>query len=53
MQRDALYELYKNEHYEQLAQRINDDSLKFFLADAPLYPEKLFCLKNKEGKTRV
>lgn len=53
MQRETLYELYKNEHYEQLAQRINDDSLKIFLADAPLYPEKLFCLKNKEGKMRV
>lgn len=53
MQKETLCELYKSEQYKQLAQRINDDSLKIFLADAPLYPEKLFCLKNNEGRTRV
>ena len=53
MQKETLCELYKSEQYKQLAQRINDDSLKIFLADAPLYPEKLFCMKNGEGSTRV
>ena len=53
MQKETLCELYKSEQYKQLAQRINDDSLRIFLADAPLYPEKLFCLKNGEGRMRV
>ena len=31
MQKETLCELYKSEQYKQLAQRINDDSLKIFL----------------------
>lgn len=42
MQKETLCELYKSEQYKQLAQRINDDSLRIFLADAPLYPENCF-----------
>lgn len=54
MQRYALHELYKSENYAKFNERIQNDSLNIYLADAPLYIEKLFCLKNTaEDKTRV
>ncbi len=54
MQRYAIMELLKNEYQEKLGSRMENGSLKLFLADAPLYIEKLFCLKNsKDNSLRV
>ena len=54
MQRNTLQEIYKSEAYDQIIERYNSGQLNIYLADAPLYPETLFCLKNKDtGATRV
>lgn len=54
MQRNTLQELYKTEHYTNFKEKYAQGNLNIYLADAPLYPEKLFCLKNTQtGATRV
>ena len=54
MQRNTLQELYKTEHYTNFKEKYTQGNLNIYLADAPLYPEKLFCLKNTQtGATRV
>lgn len=54
MQRNTLQEIYKSEAYGQIVEMYNNARLNIYLADAPLYPETLFCLKNQEtGATRV
>lgn len=54
MQRNTLQELYKSEDYPKFVEKYNKQELMIYLADAPLYPESLFCLRNSEtGATRV
>lgn len=54
MQRNSLQELYKSEYYSKFVEKYNQNNLSISLADAPLYPESLFCLKNTDTKaTRI
>lgn len=54
MQRDTLHELYKQEQYALVADKINKDELSLYLADEALYPEQLYCLKNSaQNNTRI
>ena len=41
MQRNTLQELYKTEHYTNFKEKYAQGNLNIYLADAPLYPEKL------------
>ncbi len=53
MQIEALQNIYKNERLEEIEKRTAEGSLNLYLADAPLYLEKVFCLKNSKGDVRV
>lgn len=53
MQIEALQNIYKNERLAEIAKRAAEGSLHLYLADAPLFLEKVFCLKNTKGDVRV
>lgn len=46
-------QLTKSEHSKYLSERLGDESLKLFVSRKTTSHEKIYCLRNKEGKTRV
>lgn len=53
VQATYLDKIVKNKSAITLSQRIDEDSLRFFLPKAQVSHEKIFCLKSDDGRYRV
>lgn len=53
MQKYTMQLIHNDPNYDELISMVDRDILQFYLADAPLFIEKLYLLTNDEGQYRV